>query len=149
MMALLAGSKLAINTLGLTSGSTLRLAQIFPKVPHIDRFDLRTDVAARILDDAELHLSTMAIPYVLALHEDYMMQSARMLVNETAMSRSVHRALNAKTMHEQFAGASGGQPLGQRLWNSSTCCARSGILRFMRVVLSTRNATMLAGRSGR
>ena len=34
MMALLAGSKLAMHTLSLTAGSERRLSEIFPRVPH-------------------------------------------------------------------------------------------------------------------
>lgn len=107
MMALLAGSKLAVNTLGLTAGSELRLSQIFPQVAHIERFDLKTDRAQAILDHAEEHLSVMAIPYVLALHEDYMLHCNSMLVNAGKMSRSVLRGLTAKSMHEKFAARCG------------------------------------------
>jgi hypothetical protein len=106
MMALLAGSKLAINTLRLADGSTMRQSQMFPRVQHIERFDLKIEDAAQLLDDAETHLAVMAIPYVLALHEDYMLQSASMLVSSRMMSASTLRSLTAKSMHEQFAAAS-------------------------------------------
>ncbi|MGD9701989.1 MAG: hypothetical protein AB7Q42_04455 [Acidimicrobiia bacterium] len=108
IMALLAGSKLAVNTLGLTAGSTLPLSEIFPRVPHIARFNLRTDIARSLLDDAERHLATMAVPYVLALHEDFMLHCASLLRKHGRMSASAYGALNAKTMHARFSQNAGG-----------------------------------------
>ena len=69
VMALLAGSHLANHTLQLTRGSDRPLREIFPRVPHIDRFNLKTDMASRLLADAEEHLSAMAIPYILTIFE--------------------------------------------------------------------------------
>jgi hypothetical protein len=103
MMALLAGSKLAVNTLQLTAGSTLVLSQIFPKVPHIERFNLQADLAASLLDDAEHHLATMAVPYVLALHEDFMMHCANLLAQCGLLSSAQITKLSPKTVHEKVA----------------------------------------------
>ena len=61
-MALLAGSHLANHTLNLTQGSDRPLSEIFPRVPHIERFNLKTETASALLADAEAHLSAMAIP---------------------------------------------------------------------------------------
>jgi hypothetical protein len=115
MMALLAGSKLAVNALRLSDGSTMRMSQIFPRVPHIERFDLRVDAAAQLLDDAEAHLSVMAVPYVLALHEDYMIQCGSLLVSIGRMTATVLQALTPKTMHERFAAAAGTSLNGDHL----------------------------------
>ena len=52
MMALLAGSRLAAHTLTLTVGSTATLSQLFPAVEHVGRFDLRSDSARQLLNDA-------------------------------------------------------------------------------------------------
>lgn len=69
VMALLVGSQLATNTLLLTDGSERTLGEIFPRVRHIPRFNLMPDRARRMLDDAESHLSVIAMPYMLTLQE--------------------------------------------------------------------------------
>lgn len=107
IMALLAGSKLALNTLALSRGSKHPLSEIYPEVQHIERFSLRTDVASSLLADADQHLAIMAVPYVLALHEDYMAHCCEMLVAEGQLSRRKVNDMSAKTMHDVFAvGAS-------------------------------------------
>ena len=70
MMALLAGAGMASHLLQLTHGSRHLLPEVFPQVPHIGRFNLRTEVARQILDAADTHLGAMSIPYALALHDD-------------------------------------------------------------------------------
>lgn len=72
MMGLLVGSKLASQTLTLTTGSRLRLKDIFPKVPHIERLNLTTEKAQDVLDNAEHLLGVLAVPQIMALHEDLM-----------------------------------------------------------------------------
>lgn len=69
VMALLAGSQLAMNTLQLVEGSDRTMTEIFPRVPHIERFNLKTEQAGALLNDAEAHLSAMAIPYIFTIHE--------------------------------------------------------------------------------
>lgn len=103
MMALLAGSQLAINTLRLTEGSELQLSKIYPRVDHIRRFDLRSDLASTILQQAEFHLAVMAVPYVLALHEDYMQHCLAMLVHARVIGRSRARNVSAKRIHQIIA----------------------------------------------
>lgn len=71
MMALLAGSRLAAHTLSLTAGSNATLGQLFPAVEHIDRLNLRSDSARQLLQDADHHIASVAIPYALATHEDF------------------------------------------------------------------------------
>jgi len=72
MMALLAGAQLASHLLKLTEGSDKLLTDVFPRVPHIERFNLTTEAAQGILIDADTHLGAMSVPYSLALHEDYL-----------------------------------------------------------------------------
>lgn len=79
MMALLAGSKLAAHTLQLTSGSRQLLPEIFPGVEHISYFNLRTDSATELLLDSGHHLGAVAVPYALAVHEDFVMTVLAML----------------------------------------------------------------------
>jgi hypothetical protein len=79
MMALLAGSKLAAHTLQLTAGSRQLLPDIFPGVEHINYFSLRTDAATKLLLDTGHHLGAVAVPYALALHEDFVMTTLKLL----------------------------------------------------------------------
>ncbi|TQJ54654.1 hypothetical protein [Streptomyces sp. SLBN-115] len=79
MMALLAGAGIASHFLQLTDGSERLLPEIFPRVPHIGRFNLSSSSARGILDSAESHLAAMSIPYVLAVHEDYLKTCIKLL----------------------------------------------------------------------
>lgn len=94
VMALLAGSQLASHTLQLTQGSDRTMREIFPRVPHIDRFNLKSDHARALLLDAEAHLSVMAIPYILTIQEslfdtfESMLTSSGVAVPRTRMSTS-------------------------------------------------------------
>lgn len=116
--ALLAGSQLAANTLHLTAGSERPLSEIFPAVRHIDRFNLRTDLATAYLDGAERHLANIGLPYILSLHEAFVLESLDMLINDgrklvdrqgNAVSKS---GLGMANMHEVlFATSSFQQPL--------------------------------------
>jgi hypothetical protein len=71
MMAFLAGANMSAHLLQLTSGSKHLLGEVFSQVPHIGRFNLTSDAARDILLDAESHLGGMAVPYALAIHEDF------------------------------------------------------------------------------
>jgi hypothetical protein len=95
-MALLAGAHLASHSLQLTQGSERLLPEIYPQVPHIQRFNLLTTKARELLNDAEEHLGAMAVPYVLAIHEDFVLTALRLLGNtgDTTAS-SMHRRLAA------------------------------------------------------
>lgn len=73
IMALLAGSSIALHTLTLTAGSQQLLPQIFPQVPYIRHFNLKTEVAASILKESGHHLAAVTLPYALAVHEDLIM----------------------------------------------------------------------------
>jgi hypothetical protein len=79
MMALLAGSKLAAHTLQLTTGSHQLLPAIFPGVEHIRYFNLRTDDATELLLDTGHHLGAVAVPYALAVHEDFVLTTLKLL----------------------------------------------------------------------
>jgi hypothetical protein len=72
VMGLLAGAQMAAHMLQLTEGSDRLLPEIFPQIPHIGRLNLTTAAAGNILDAADTHLGAMAVPYVLAIHEDYL-----------------------------------------------------------------------------
>lgn len=102
VMGLLAGSQLASHFLQLTEGSNYFLADIFPNVSHIARFNLRSDLARDILGSAEDHLVNMAIPYILALHEDYMKHCLDLLVHANVMSKTQAKDTTSSTAHAEF-----------------------------------------------
>lgn len=111
MMALLAGSQLAANTLNLTAGSDRTLREIFPRVTHIERFNLRSDVAQHNLQEAEAHLAHIGIPYILALQEAYLKsvidllrQDGKKIVHPNG---SVNRVVRMVNMHEVFMATCG------------------------------------------
>ncbi len=80
MMALLAGAGMASHLLQLTRGSKHLLPEVFPQVPHIGRFNLRSELASEILDAADVHLGAMSIPYALAIHDDFLRDCIDLLV---------------------------------------------------------------------
>jgi hypothetical protein len=63
----------------LTEGSTRLLPEIFPGVDHVSYFNLRTDAATQLLVDTGHHLGAVAVPYALAVHEDFVMTVLEML----------------------------------------------------------------------
>lgn len=99
MMALLAGSKLAAHTLQLTEGSTSTLAQLFPAVPHISRFNLRSDAARDYLNHADYHIASVSIPYALATHEDFVTSSLDLLRKHQISLKTHGRNIRAWNMH--------------------------------------------------
>jgi hypothetical protein len=105
--AILAGSKIASNTLNLTKGSTRTLAEMFPTVEHIERFNLRSDEARGLLGDAEIDLCTMGMSYAIALHEDFVKTSLEWLLPLGLISRSKLRDAKTANVHEKLEGASG------------------------------------------
>ena len=102
MMAMLAGSRLAMHTLSLTSGSKHMLPEIFPAVEHIGRMNLKVDSAQKLLADAESHLSAMAVPYALALHEDYVTICLKLLQRARLINSQGVKEASPKTMHQKF-----------------------------------------------
>ena len=100
MMALLAGSRIAAHTLQLTEGSARPLADIFPAVAHIRRFNLVTESARALLVDADAHLGAVAVPYALALHEDFVMTCLSMIKSAGFVLKNGGQPLKAWNMHE-------------------------------------------------
>jgi hypothetical protein len=107
MMALLAGSRLAAHTLQLTQGSQRLLPEIFPAVDHIRRFNLQTDRARQLLVDADSHLGAVAVPYALAVHEDFMLQVLNLIKQHGIQLRNDRKAAKAWNMHEIFSRSTG------------------------------------------
>lgn len=107
VMGILAGSKLAAQTLSLTSGSNVLLGDIFPNIEHIKRFNLTTDKASEILVEAEELLCVLAVPQVLAIHEDLMSSFLELLVSEQKISRSAAKMDKPALHHEKIEIATG------------------------------------------
>lgn len=100
MMGLLAGSKLASQLLALTEGAERPLSEIFPSIDHIERFNLRSDVARDVLNDAEDLLGILAVPQVLAIHEHLFREMLELAVPSNS---SVLVNLGMSNIHERFA----------------------------------------------
>jgi len=109
MMALLAGAGMASHLLQLTRGSKHLLPEVFPQVPHIGRFNLRSELAREILDAADIHLGAMAIPYALAIHEDFLRVCIELLVTARACTaKQAGQANSLATKHPLIAQSTGG-----------------------------------------
>lgn len=111
MMALLAGSRLAAHSLQLHAGSPHPLPGLFPAVNDIDRFNLLPDPAARLLLDADAHLSAVAIPYALAVYEAYVKDAISLLSRDGIVVATDRNALNAGRMHRTFYDAAATEQL--------------------------------------
>lgn len=109
MMALLAGSRLAAHTLQLTTGSRRTLAELFPAVEHIERFNLRSDHAGDLLRQADQHLASVAIPFALATHEDFVMSCLAQLRQEGIRLVDHGNRIKAWNMHEVLFSTSNHQ----------------------------------------
>jgi len=108
MIALLAGSRLASHTLTLTEGSDRFLPEIFPRVDDIDRFNLVTDRAKALLNDADQHVAAVSVPYGLSIHEDFVITVIEMLRSSgTQVPVPGKRKLGPATMHEALFNATG------------------------------------------
>ena len=133
IMAFLAGAQIARHTLTLVKGSQLLLPEVFPNIPHIKRFSLKPDLAIAVLEDAEAHLGSMAVPYIQAIHEDFVTTGALVLLAEAGLvsSNDVDSAKSA-TMHELVEEATG-QAFGAEF------------LRVFHLIRHSRNSVIHAG----
>jgi hypothetical protein len=106
VMAFLTGAQIARQTLALTTGSTHTLAEILPAVPYVQRLNLPPDRAIEVLGHAEEHLGAMAVPYLLAIHEDFVSKTViPLFVEAGAISKTkasklgLHKAVQHATRH--------------------------------------------------
>lgn len=99
VMGLLAGSKLSEQLLSLSEGSTALLGDMYPGIQDINRFNLPVAKAREVLDDAENLLVILAVPQILALHEDLMIDMLGILGSSGQPS--------AAQMHEKFEEETG------------------------------------------
>lgn len=103
--AMLAGSKVAANTLSLTDGAERTLGEIFPAIEHIQRFNFRTNEARAILNAAEADLCTMGMTYAIALHEDFVKSCLWLLVPHKLISAKKINNATTSNVHEVFEKA--------------------------------------------
>jgi len=131
-MALLAGSRLAGHSLQLNQGSQRTLAELFPAVEHIERFDLRSDHARELLLNADYHLASVTIPYALATHEDFVTSSIEMLKSENILILAEGRPIKAWNMHDV-------------LFKSTACKPPEEWMQSFHVLREMRNCIVHAG----
>ncbi len=108
MMALLAGAQLASHMLQLTEGSERLLPEVFPRVPHIGRFNLTSEAARRILDAADTHLGAMSVPYALSIHEDYLKTCLGLLERGKRLPAGTAEKTKFYQQHRQVSWGTGG-----------------------------------------
>jgi hypothetical protein len=99
VMALLVGAQLASQNLKLVAKSNTLISSIFPGVRHINRFQLKPARAIRELESSEGHLSKIALPYAMSVHEDYMGKVKEDLLLLGIPVKLNGRAWNAENMH--------------------------------------------------
>lgn len=109
MMALLAGAQLASHLLQLTEGSDRLLPEVYPRVPHIGRFNLTSVAARKILDSADTHLGAMSVPYALAIHEDFLGTCLTLLEQSGRLGTSTADNFKLAQQHAAIERATGGR----------------------------------------
>ena len=85
MVALLVGARIARETLSLRDahdGSLL--PELFPNVAEVERLNRGVRDAQDIIENAELYLAYMAIPFVLAVYQSYLVQVIVLLQQDGA-----------------------------------------------------------------
>lgn len=100
---------MASHLLQLTRDSKHLLPEVFPEVPHIGRFNLHSELAHKILDAADVHLGAMAIPYALAIHDDFLRECIDLLVTANACTaKQAAQANPLAAKHPLIAQSTGG-----------------------------------------
>jgi hypothetical protein len=107
VMGLLAGAQMAAHMLQLTKGSDRLLPEIFPHIPHIGRLNLTTQAAQDILTAGDIHLGAMTVPYVLAIHEDYLKTCLTLLQRGSIRLTKPPGDLKLADQHEEIERATG------------------------------------------
>jgi hypothetical protein len=125
VMGLLAGARMAAHMLQLTEGSDRLLPEIFPSIPHIGRLNLKTSAARGILAAGDTHLGAMAVPYALAIHEDYLRTCLTLLKRGGAKLSKSPDDLKLASQHAEIERVTGES-------FTSASLAQIHILRLMR-----------------
>ncbi len=109
MMALLAGAQLASHLLQLTEGSDRLLPEVYPREPHVGRFNLTSEAARVMLQAADTHLGAMSVPYALSIHEDYLKTCLAMLERAGRCSMGTADRLKLHAQHAEVERATAGR----------------------------------------
>ena len=107
IMGLLAGTQMAAHMLQLTEGTDRLLPEIFPKIPHIGRLNLKIEAARKVLAAGDIHLGAMAVPYVLGIHEDYLRTCLTLLERAKISLAKPADDLTLVNQHEEIQSATG------------------------------------------
>jgi hypothetical protein len=107
VMGLLAGAQMAAHMLQLTEGSDRLLPEIFPSIPHIGRLSLTTEAARKILTEGDIHIGAMAVPYALAIHEDYLKTCLTLLQRGGISLSKSPGDIKLVSQHEEIERATG------------------------------------------
>lgn len=95
MIALIVSSQISARFLSSENEPSKLLPEIFPDVGHIGRAAWKPEHARSILAQAEDHIATMAVPYILAVHEGFI-RECRTLVGLSQSTRAweLHETLS-------------------------------------------------------
>ncbi|WP_181861048.1 hypothetical protein [Streptomyces diacarni] len=75
------------------------LSKIFPHIVEIERFNLSISQASEILENSGSHVAGMALPYLLAMHEDYVRSCLGLLAREGKLTTKKANSTPASKMH--------------------------------------------------
>ncbi|MGW3167119.1 hypothetical protein ACWC9Q_30510 [Streptomyces sp. NPDC001142] len=107
VMGLLAGAGLASHLLHPMVKADVPLSTIFPEISEVTRFNLSIKQAQLILDNSGTHVARMALPYLLALHEDYIKACLGLLSKEGLVTAKKAESTSPSKAHETIEIASG------------------------------------------
>jgi hypothetical protein len=117
MMALLIGARLGEHSLSNSAASPgTHLPQIYGEIPGIERVNRTVADAARLLAEAEHHLASMGIPYVLGVHAAFVADATTLLredgQDDAATPRSIAwrqdvSMIPLAELHDYFAERTG------------------------------------------
>lgn len=83
LMALLIGARLGQHALRTSPADpTTHLPELFGRIPGIERVNRTVEDSAQLLEEAEHHLASMGIPYVLGVQGAFLAQTIQMLRND-------------------------------------------------------------------
>ena len=93
-MALLIGARLGQHALNSSPADpNAHLPDLFGRIPGIERVNRKVADAARLLEEAEHHLASMGIPYVLGVQGAYLSETIAMLREDGKDDESAPRSV--------------------------------------------------------
>jgi hypothetical protein len=107
IMGLMAGAGLASHLLHPMVKADVPLATIFPEINEVARFNLSIAQAQLILENSGTHVARMALPYLLALHEDLLGACLHLLAKEKLITLKKALSTSASRAHTVIEVATG------------------------------------------